>query len=276
MAKRGGLGRGLDGLLGVQTDALEDRVQMLSLDELRPNPWQPRRVFDEEALEELKESIIEHGVIQPILVKKVQDGYEIIAGERRYRAAMMAKIKEIPAIVREVSEEDQAKIALIENLQRKNLNSVEEAQGFNRLLEEYELTQQELSQTIGKSRVHVTNSLRLLQLPEEVLQMISQDQLSAGHGRALLMFDESKQIAMAKMASSKGLSVRVLESMAKKSHKDTKVIEKKKDLFIEDVERRLTDALGTKVTLKKSRNKHIIEITYYSAEELNEFLDQLL
>ncbi|NMB02948.1 MAG: ParB/RepB/Spo0J family partition protein, partial [Tissierellia bacterium] len=190
--KRSGLGKGLGALLSVreEIEQANSGVSEILLDDIRPNPHQPRTDFNSDDLDELKQSILEHGLIQPIIVKQVDRGYELIAGERRYRAAKLAKLKNIPAIVREISEEDQAKLALVENLQRQDLNPIEEALGYEKLLESYALTQQELSKSLEKSRSHITNSMRLLSLPEKVISAIRKGELTAGHGRAILMFPE--------------------------------------------------------------------------------------
>lgn len=276
MAKKRGLGVGLEGLLSVNPNIEKNEsVKELELKSIKPNPNQPRKNFDPAELKELSDSIKEHGVIQPILVKPFKDGYEIVAGERRYRAAMEAGLKQIPVIIKEISEETQAKIAIIENLQRKDLNAIEEARGFKKLMEDYALTQQELSKTIGKSRVYVTNALRILQLPEVALNYIQEGKLTAGHGRAILMAPAEIQESLAKISVEKELSVRALEGLAKKSTEPIKPKAKKTDIHLEEAQKTLSEALGTQVTIKKSKKKSVVEITYYSQEDLNDFIKKL-
>lgn len=277
--KRGGLGKGLEALLSVQNEIEEETKSSveISLDDIRPNPHQPRVQFDEQELEELKNSIVEFGLIQPVIVRKVDKGYELIAGERRYRACKLAKMKKIPAIIREISSEDQAKMALVENLQRKDLNVVEEAKGYQKLIDQYSLTQKELSDSIGKSRTYVTNTLRLLTLPEETIEMLASGKLSAGHGKALLMFDESRQNSMAKHAFEKGLSVRTLETLSKSKAIPFQEKERAdKDPHVLEIEQRLTEQLGTKVTIKSGKSKSTLEITFYKDSDLNKILKKLL
>ena len=277
--KRTGLGKGLGALLSVQEEIeqADSGVLEISLDDIRPNPHQPRTDFNPDDLDELRQSIIEHGLIQPVIVKQVEGGYELIAGERRFRAAKLAKLKKIPAIVREITPEDQAKLALVENLQRQDLNPIEEALGYERLLEEHALTQQELSKSLGKSRTHITNTLRLLNLPDSVLNAIKQGHLSAGHGRAILSFPEDRQAEVAQQAIDHGWSVRLLEALAKKPVAEPKSKPKYvDDPHLTDLELKLTDAFGTKVTLKPGKKKHIMEVTFYKQEDLQKILDKLL
>lgn len=277
--KRTGLGKGLGALLSVQEEIeqADAGVLEISLDDIRPNPHQPRTDFNPDDLDELRQSIIEHGLIQPVIVKQVERGYELIAGERRFRAAKLAKLKKIPAILRDISPEDQAKLALVENLQRQDLNPIEEALGYERLLEDYALTQQELSKSLGKSRTHITNTLRLLNLPDSVLEAIKQGRLSAGHGRAILSFPEERQAEVAQQAIDHGWSVRLLEALAKKPVSEPKSKPKYEvDPHLTDLELKLTDAFGTKVTLKPGKKKHIMEVTFYKQEDLQKILDKLL
>ena len=277
--KRSGLGKGLGALLSVREEIEQAKsgVSEILLDDIRPNPHQPRTDFNSDDLDELKQSILEHGLIQPIIVKQVDRGYELIAGERRYRAAKLAKLKNIPAIVREISEEDQAKLALVENLQRQDLNPIEEALGYEKLLESYALTQQELSKSLGKSRSHITNSMRLLSLPEKVISAIRKGELTAGHGRAILMFPETKQEDIAKQAIDHAWSVRFLETLSKKPLRKTKpVIKQETDPHLNDMEQKLTEAFGSKVILKPGKKKHIMEVTFYNDEDLQKILNKLL
>lgn len=277
--KRSGLGKGLGALLSVreEIEQANSGVSEILLDDIRPNPHQPRTDFNSDDLDELKQSILEHGLIQPIIVKQVDRGYELIAGERRYRAAKLAKLKNIPAIVREISEEDQAKLALVENLQRQDLNPIEEALGYEKLLKSYALTQQELSKSLGKSRSHITNSMRLLSLPEKVISAIRKGELTAGHGRAILMFPETKQEDIAKQAIDHAWSVRFLETLSKKPLRETKpVIKQETDPHLNDLEQKLTEAFGSKVILKPGKKKHIMEVTFYNDEDLQKILNKLL
>lgn len=277
--KRSGLGKGLGALLSVQNEIeqADSGVLEIKLDDIRPNPHQPRMDFSSDELDDLKQSIIEHGLIQPIIVKKVAKGYEIVAGERRFRAAKLAKLKQIPAIVRDLTDEEQAKMALVENLQRQDLNSIEEALGYEKLIEAYSLTQQELSQSIGKSRTHITNSMRLLTLPEGVIKNIREGQLTAGHGRAILMFPVDRQEEVAKQAIDGDWSVRLLESLAKKPVKEPVAkVTGSVDPHLTDLELKLTEAFGTKVALKPGKKKHIMEVTFYKEEDLQKILKKLL
>lgn len=277
--KRTGLGKGLGALLSVQEEIeqADSGVLEISLDDIRPNPHQPRSDFNPDDLDELRQSILEHGLIQPVIVKQVAGGYELIAGERRFRAAKLAKLKKIPAILRDISPEDQAKLALVENLQRQDLNPIEEALGYERLLEDYALTQQELSKSLAKSRTHITNTLRLLNLPDSVLEAIKQGRLTAGHGRAILSFPEERQAEVAQQAIDHGWSVRLLEALAKKPASEPKSKPKYEvDPHLTDLELKLTDAFGTKVTLKPGKKKHIMEVTFYKQEDLQKILDKLL
>lgn len=273
MAKRGGLGKGLEALLttGLEEEAL--RVEHISLDEIKPNPSQPRKDFDGERLEALALSIKEHGVLQPIVLRKTKNGYEIVAGERRYRASREAGLKEIPAIVREMDGQLQARLAMVENLQREDLDSIEEAQGYKLLQDSYKLNQNDLAELVGKSRVYISNTLRLLVLDEKIQDLIKDGRLSAGHGRALLMFPEEKRLQIAQLALEKGLSVRALESMSKEKVKKEKA---PKDPHIRDIEEKLTSSLGTKVNISMGRRKSVLEISFYNREDLEELIKKLL
>ena len=219
--KRRALGRGLEELFynepidynkveeKILTETPKDEIKMVKIDELRSNPYQPRKVFDETALQELAASIKEHGVFQPIIIKKSIKGYEIIAGERRVKASKLAGLDEIPAIIRDFSDDEMMEIALLENLQRENLNAIEEANAYKKLLETLELTQEQLSNRLGKSRSHITNMIGLLNLPEEVQKLLSSKEISAGHARIISKLEnEEQQISLAKKVVDEGLSVR--------------------------------------------------------------------
>lgn len=273
MAKKGGLGKGLEALLATSLVEEGPRIERISLDELRPNPSQPRAHFDEERLQALAQSIREHGVLQPIVVRRVPGGYELVAGERRYRASREAGLREIPAIVMEMDAPLQAKLAMVENLQREDLNSVEEALGYARLQEEYGLSQVELAELVGKSRAHVANTLRLLGLSSTILALIREEKLSAGHGRALLMFSEERREAAARLAVEKDLSVRRLEEMSREKKQRSKA---PKDPHVKAMEERLSHSLGTKVSILQGRKAGTLEISFYGKEDLERLIEKLL
>ena len=281
-AKKRGLGRGLDALFDsvpveeTTEDKVEEGVTYVDIDEIRPNENQPRRVFDEDKLNELAASIKEHGIIQPIVLRKEGDGYVIVAGERRYRAARKAGLKKVPSVIRELTEDQNLLIAIIENMQREDLNPIEEAEGLNRMIDVYGLTQDAVSKSVGKSRPYITNSLRLLKLPEEVRDMTERGFITAGHARAIAgIDDEERQIAIAKKASEEGLSVREVERLANQTGTKTrrKPAEKSPDLV--RVEAELKEKLGTKVNISRSPKRGKIEIEYYSKEELDRLIETL-
>lgn len=288
--KNTGLGRGLDALFGEietqEADEIEGSgsseikgVDKIDIDDIKPNANQPRKNFSQEGLEELSSSISEHGVIQPIIVRPSGSGYEIVAGERRWRAARMAGLKEVPCLVRELSDRDNMLFAIIENMQREDLDPIEEAEGLSGMLTEYGLTQTQISSSVGKSRPYITNSLRLLKLPDEVRDMMRDGTLSAGHGRAILSADgEKKQIELARRIEKEGLSVRAAEALASgkvpaKKMKRGRAAEKNADVL--RVEEDLKEALGTKVNIKMTGKKGKIEIEYYSRDELERLIELL-
>lgn len=276
--RKGGLGKGLDAIFMENATENSNSTVTLKISEIEPNRNQPRRDFNDESLTELADSIAQHGVLQPLLVRPLTDGgYQIVAGERRWRACRMAGISEVPVIIRELSDSEMTELALIENLQREDLSPVEEALGYQTLMEHYHFTQEEVSKSVGKSRPAVTNALRLLNLPAEVLAMVSSGELSAGHARTLLAFpDEEAMIAAAKLVIKQGISVRELEKMAKKAvQKETSkpvgVSFQKRNPFFEEVELSLNEHLGRKVKVSnKTKNKGILEIEFYSEEDLSE------
>jgi len=241
------------------------------------NPEQPRKKFDEDALNELATSIKTHGVIQPIIVKKVDDRYIIIAGERRYRASRIAGIKTIPCIVKDYNEQEISEIAIIENLQREDLNAIESAKAIKNLIEQYHLTQEEVADKIGKSRPAVANSLRLLSLPESIITLVETNKISAGHARALLAVEDSvKQKELALLIIEKGLNVRDVESLIKNIDKVKQIsLPKEKSLEIKDFEERIKRLLSTKAEIKGDEKKGKIIINYYSKEDLNRIYDIL-
>ncbi|UCG78010.1 MAG: ParB/RepB/Spo0J family partition protein [Nitrospirota bacterium] len=268
------LGRGLDAL--IPEKGLE--IVNLQISKIVPNKKQPRKNFKDSALKDLAQSIKERGVIQPILVSKKNDGsFNLIAGERRWRAASMAGLSKIPAVVKSVDEKDSLEIALIENIQRENLNPMEMASSFDYLLNTYDLTQDALSQRIGKDRATIANYMRLLKLPVEVQKLVSEESISMGHARAILGADnKKKQIDVARTTVKKGLSVREVEELIREKVKIKKKTEKRPaDPHVKDVEERLTSSLGTKVHLKHKGGKGKIEIEYYSLEELDRLLEML-
>lgn len=250
----------------------------IGVNDIKPNSNQPRKTFDEEKIQDLADSIIEHGIIQPIIVRKAKAGYEIVAGERRYRAARKAKLKEVPCIIRDFTDEENMLIAIIENMQREDLNPIEEAEGLDKMIKTYGLTQEEVSKSVGKSRPYITNALRLLNLPAEIREMIEKGDLSAGHARAILsLTGEAKRIALANRIVKDGLSVRAAEKLAsgKTPHKGTPAKRQRKDREIAYVEEELKNILGTKVNILGNGKNGSIEIEYYSTDELNRLIEIL-
>ncbi len=274
--KKGGLGKGFNALFEDNSfDEMSDGngVLTLKLHDIEPNKNQPRQVFDDEALSELSDSIREHGVLQPLIVRPVADGsYQLVAGERRWRASRLAGLTEVPVIVKTLSDSEVAVIALIENLQRENLNPIEEAEGISRLIDEYSFTQEQAAEKLGKSRTAVTNTLRLMNLPEKVRSLVSDEFLSAGHARALLGLTEKGIIEeIADEVVAKKLSVRETEKLVKQmnsyTEKKPKKI-KKRDVFYDEVELSLSDTLGRKVTVKESGRGGKLEFEFFDKEDL--------
>ena len=284
MAKKGGLGRGMDALfLDNSATENENSATMLSINEVEPNRNQPRKNFNQKALEELAKSIEQNGIIQPILVRPMSDGsYQLIAGERRWRAARMAGLHEVPVTIREMTDEEASVFALIENLQREDLNPVEEAQGLKSLIETYGFTQEESADKVGKSRTAVTNTLRLLKLPSPVLQMLGDGKISAGHARALLGLDEEKEmLRIAEATVAQELSVRQVEKMVKYANQGEKAKpkkrDKKRDKYYDEVEIALTNVLGRKVKiyLSPNGNKGPLEFEFFGKEDLTKLAKEL-
>lgn len=276
------LGRGLDSLFGQQnvTDILEDiengkdqRSQlMIPVSEIRPNPYQPRKIFNKEALEELSLSIQQHGVFTPILVKKSISGYELITGERRWRASKMANLEEIPAIVVDFDDQQMMEVALLENVQREDLNVIEEAKAYEQLIQRLNYTQEQLAHRIGKSREHITNTLRLLRLPEEVQEKVTSKQLSMGHARALLgLKDEELMKKIAKQTIQQGLSVRKVEQLVKVQSQKKEEPKQEESVFVKDAKRKLEEYFQTSVHI----GTHNISIHYENEEDLNRILELL-
>ena len=272
MAKKSGLGKGLGALmLENNTDSMVS-TSTLNINEITPNKEQPRKTFDEAALEELADSIRQHGVLQPLLVRPLTSGgYQLVAGERRWRASRLAELKEVPVIIKELSDTEAMEIAIIENLQREDLNPIEEAEGLQALIDKCGYTQEQVATSVGKSRPAITNALRLLKLPEEVREMAKDGTISAGHARALLAFDnQPMMIECANQIVSKKLTVRDVEKMAKRpatSLTKTKTAQRR-DSFYDEVELSLTEALGTKVRVYNGRNKGTLEIEFYTLDDL--------
>ena len=278
-SKIGGLGRGLDALFAQNT--LEDGVSTvtLPLDEIVPNREQPRKQFDEEALADLSASIAQHGVLQPLLVRPMPDGtYQLVAGERRWRASRMAGLTEVPVVIRDMNEQEAAELALIENLQREDLNPMEEAIGYRTLMDNYGMTQEQAAQVVNTSRPAVANALRLLQLPEAVAELVSAGKLSAGHARTVLAFEgEQAQTDAAKQAVDKGLSVRELEKMAKAAKRTprTPAEPKRRDSFYDEVELALRESLGRQVKVTANPKGGTLQIEFFDPEDLRALANKL-
>jgi ParB family transcriptional regulator, chromosome partitioning protein len=277
MAK--GLGKGLNAFFNMEAEK-EEKVQEISIKEIRPNPYQPRKVFQPEAIEELKLSILEHGILQPIIVRKTIKGYEIVVGERRFRAAKEAKLETVPAVVRELNEQQMMELAVLENLQREDLNPIEEGTAYQTLIEKLKLTQEELAKRLGKSRPHLANHIRLLSLPPKIQQLISDGKISMGHGRALLgLRKKDKLPILVDKVLNDGLNVRQLEQLIQQMNeivpRETKKEKVTKDVFIRERETTLRERFGTTVNIKQSKNKGKIEIEFFSKDDLERILELL-
>jgi len=274
-----GLGKGLNALITSNLIEEGEQVKEVSVNEIRPNPYQPRKEFAQSAIDELAESIKEHGIIQPLIVRKSIKGYELVAGERRLRAAKVTGLKRVPVVVKAYTDQQLMEIALIENLQRENLNPLEEAEAYEKLIAHHDYTQEQLAKRIGKSRPHVANMLRLLQLPDGIRQMVSSADLSMGHARALLTVSEEKvQQQLAKDVVDKGLSVRQLEELVKQlsvSRETKKKKTAKSEPILIAMEERLRSRFGTAVKIKKGTKRGKIEIDFYSQEDLQRIIDIL-
>lgn len=289
--KKKGLGKGLDALFSsseINTreikitnteENMEKGISYININDIKPNKDQPRKTFDEEKIGELADSIKEHGLIQPVILRKSGKGYEIVAGERRWRACRKAGLKEIPCIIKELTDEENMLIAIIENMQREDLNPIEEAEGISQMVTVFGMTQEQVSKSVGKSRPYITNVLRLLKLPEEIQAMVSEGQLTAGHARALAgLSSKKKQIELAQVIAKEGLSVRETEKLLKEENTPAKRPAKRKaekNADIKRVEEDLKTVLGTKVNLAQNGKKGKIEIEYYSREELERLIELL-
>lgn len=276
MAK--GLGKGLNALFPDESLTKAESIENIRLKSITVNPYQPRKIFDENAIQELSESIKEHGILQPIIVRKVGTMYEIVVGERRFRAAKMAGLAEIPAVVRQLTDEESMEMAILENLQREDLTPIEEAEAYQKLMDNLSLTQEQLAFRLGKSRPHIANHVRLLSLPDKVRNMITDGKLSMGHGRTLLGLRKKEQILLiAEKTISEGLNVRQLEKLVHRMNENVprETKSEKKNIFLEEQESNLREYFGTNVTIKKSKNKGKIEIEFFTEEDLERILDLL-
>ncbi|MDR3551784.1 MAG: ParB/RepB/Spo0J family partition protein [Clostridia bacterium] len=270
-----GLGKGLDALFADNSEEAGNGSVTVRLTEIEPNRAQPRKKFDEDALEQLSESIRNHGILQPLVVRPVPGagGYQLVAGERRWRAARMAGLTEVPVVIRELSDNEAMEVALIENLQREDLNPVEEAEGYRMLLESYSMTQEEIAERVGRSRPAVANALRLLGLPKDVLEMVRSGSLSQGHARTLLGIENGDQLKKtAEEVSEKGLSVREVEKLVRQAAQPEKVKppSPQKTMLEGEIERGLSEQLGRKVKITRGKNRGVLEIEFYNEEDLKQ------
>ncbi|EGP9912626.1 ParB/RepB/Spo0J family partition protein [Listeria monocytogenes] len=276
MAK--GLGKGINALFN-NVDTNEETVQNIAIKDIKPNPYQPRKIFDTKAINELRDSIKIHGVLQPIILRNTDKGYEIVVGERRFRAAKEAKLKEIPAVVRDLTEEEMMELSVIENLQREDLSPLEEAESYQFLMKKLGLTQAKLAERIGKSRPYIANFVRLLTLPEEVQVMLRDGSLSAGHGRVLLGLKLKKNIIpTAKKTVAQGLTVRQLEDVVNNLNENVSretIKPARVPIFIRESESQLRDKFGTAVSIKRRDKKGKIEIEFLSDDDLDRILEIL-
>lgn len=278
MAK--GLGKGINALFSNMEVGQEESVQEIKLNEIRPNPYQPRKIFEEDAIQELKESILQHGVLQPIILRKSIKGFEIVVGERRYRAAKEAKLPSIPAVIRNLTEQQMMELALLENLQREDLSSIEEAQAYHTLMDKLDFTQEALAKRLGKSRPHIANHVRLLSLPKPIQQLIAEGKLSMGHGRTLLgLKNKDKLQPLVEKILREQLNVRQVEQLIQQINqnvpRETKKNKPEKDVFIKERESFLQEYFGTSVIIKKQKKKGKIEIEFFSQDDLDRILELL-
>lgn len=282
------LGRGISALISetapieepqeqVPAADLENTVQYIDINDIKPNRNQPRKNFDTEGIRELADSITEHGIIQPLIVRKSEIGYELVAGERRWRAAREAGLSTVPCIVKEFTDEENALIAIIENMQREDLDPIEEAEGLETMMKEYGLTQEEVSKSVGKSRPYITNSLRLLKLPQDIREKISEGLLSAGHARTLLAVKtRALQEQLCQKIIKDGLSVRETEKLVKDGGKaKRRTAKSRKDPDIIAVEDKLKEIYGTRVAITTNGRKGAVEISYYGRDDLNRIIEML-
>ena len=278
-SKKGGLGKGLESLFSENAILDEGSTVKLSINDIEPNRDQPRKEFDEQALSELADSIAQHGVLQPLLVRPILDGgYQLVAGERRWRAARMAGLTEVPVVIRSMSDREMMELAMIENLQREDLNPVEEAEGFRQLMEMYDLTQEDVAKAVGKSRPAVANAMRLLGLPSDVLGLVRSGSLSSGHARCLLSFPTEQVHEVAQEVLKKNLTVRDLEKMAKAVHRKPRAAAEKprRAPFFDEVELALKTQLGRRVrVVNASGDTGTLEIEFYDRDDLRDLAGKL-
>jgi ParB family transcriptional regulator, chromosome partitioning protein len=275
-----GLGKGINALFTNVASNNDEPVTEVKIKDLRPNPYQPRKIFDEEPLEELTQSIKEHGILQPLVVRKSIKGYEIVVGERRYRAAKKAKLDTVPVVVKDLNDQQMMELAVLENLQREDLTPIEEAMAYQTLIEKLDITQEELAKRLGKSRPHIANHIRLLSLPKDIQTYISEGKISMGHGRALLGLRKKEQLpAVVEKVIKEELNVRQLEKLIhhlnENVSRETKKKHEVKDVFIKEKENLLREKFGTTVNIKQSKKKGKIEIEFFSKEDLERILELL-
>ncbi|HOG62223.1 MAG TPA: ParB/RepB/Spo0J family partition protein [Sedimentibacter sp.] len=275
-AKRKALGKGLSALIPEDLEKEDyEKIHEIDIDLISPNPNQPRKLFEQDKLDELTESIKKYGVIQPIILRKDGELYTIIAGERRWRACKNANIKTIPSIVRDIENKNASELALIENIQREDLNPIDEANAYQFIMDRYGITQEQVSNIVGKSRVYVTNIMRLINLDEYVKDKIIKNLISAGHGRAILSLDKEKQKSLTDIIIRDNLSVRDVEKLVRSSKKPRRREKPVKDKYIVYLEELLTERFSTRVNIKNKKDKGKIEIEYTSSDDLNRILDLL-
>jgi ParB family chromosome partitioning protein len=278
MAK--GLGKGINALFSNMEVSQEETVQEVKLNDIRPNPYQPRKTFEQVAINELKESILQHGILQPIVIRKSIKGFEIVVGERRFRAAKEAKLTTIPAVIRSLTEQQMMELALLENLQREDLTPIEEAQAYQTLMNQLDFTQEALAKRLGKSRPHIANHIRLLTLPSSIQQLISEGKLSMGHGRTLLGLKKKDSLnQLVEKIVREQLNVRQVELIVQQLNnnvpRETKKQKPEKDIFIKERETFLQEYFGTSVSIRKQKEKGKIEIEFFSQDDLDRILELL-
>ncbi len=276
MAKKGGLGNGLGALFDDNTTDSAS-TQTLRLSDIEPNRDQPRKSFDDDSIAALADSIKQHGMLQPLLVRPYGGSYQIVAGERRWRAARMLGLSEVPVQVREFTDSETMQIGLIENLQRENLNPIEEAKGYNELIEQYGMTQEEVAKTVGRSRSAVANAMRLLSLPDEIIKMLENGDITIGHGKALLAFeDEEKMLEAARKAAAGNLTVRALEKLSKEVPSEPKPqTDERINSYFREMEISLHERLGRKVKVEYGKNKGALILEFYNEEDLSQLARKL-
>ena len=276
--KKRGLGKGLDAIFAENTDETTEGAVSVKISEIEPNRDQPRKEFDSEALSELADSISQHGVLQPLLLRRLlTGGYRIVAGERRWRAARMAGLTEVPAIIREMSDAEEMLFALIENLQREDLTPLEEARGYRTLIEAQDFTQEEVSKAVGKSRPAITNALRLLNLPEDIQGMLERGEITAGHARTLLSFKSQEDMRLGAQKAKDGASVRELEALAKRLNEKKESLPKtpRKNQYFEEAQLAVGEYLNRRVKVAGSKKKGTLQIEFYGEEDLQNLLHDL-